>query len=54
VEAELVALGEKLVPLEDKEERKTLDDDDRNRLAALRKKVEQLRKRADLLRDREV
>jgi hypothetical protein len=60
LEAELVALGKKLVPLEGKEEAKTLDGDDRNRLAALRdkekqlrRKEEQLRKEKEQLRDKE-
>ncbi len=51
VEAELAALGKKLAPLEEKEELKTLDDDDRIRLAALRRTVEQLRDKEKQLRD---
>ncbi len=42
-EGEVAALGKKLAPLEEKEELKTLDDDDRIRLAALRKTIEQVR-----------
>jgi Skp family chaperone for outer membrane proteins len=51
LEAELVALGKKLAPLEDKEESKTLDGDDRSRLAALRRKEEQLREKEMKLMD---
>jgi predicted nucleic acid-binding Zn-ribbon protein len=54
LEAELVALGKKLVPLEGKEEAKTLDGDDRNRLAALRDKEKQLRKEKEQLREKEM
>jgi hypothetical protein len=54
VEAEVVALGKKLAPLEEKEELKTLDNDDRSRLAALRKKEEQLREEKKQLRKKEL
>jgi len=53
VETELAALGKKLAPLEEKEELKTLDNDDRSRLAALRKEKEQLRDKEKQLRKKE-
>ena len=45
VEDKVAALDKKLAPLEEKEEAKTLDNDDRTRLAALRKDKEQLNER---------
>jgi hypothetical protein len=53
VEDEVVALGKKLEPLEGKEATKTLDNDDRSRLAALRKEKEQLREDKKQLRKKE-
>jgi hypothetical protein len=53
VEAELVELKTELEPLGEKEKAKTLDADDRARLAALRKEKEQLRKKEEQLRDKE-
>ena len=54
VETELAALGKKLAPLEEKEELKTLDNDDRSRLAALREDKKQLRDKEKQLRDKEL
>ncbi len=50
VEANLKSLAKTLAPLEKKDGKKTLDDDDRASLAALRKEKEQLRKEKEQLR----
>jgi hypothetical protein len=50
VEEELARVGCKITPLEEREEAKSLDGDDRVRLDALRKKDEQLRKEKEQLR----
>jgi superfamily II RNA helicase len=53
VEDELVALGKKLAPLEEKEELNTLKEPEERRLTALRKEKEQLRKKEEQLRKKE-
>jgi hypothetical protein len=53
VEDELVALGKKLAPLEEKEELNTLKEPEERRLTALRKEREQLRKEKEQLRKKE-
>jgi hypothetical protein len=53
VEDELVALGKKLAPLEEKEELNTLKEPEERRLAALRDDKKQLRKKEEQLRKKE-